>query len=48
MKNQYRTVLIVDRKKRKVLEVKVVEKRAFKMVDRLRVKHGFDASVKPA
>jgi hypothetical protein len=47
MKNTYRTIVIVDRRNRKVHEVKVVEKRAWNMLERLKVKHGFRAIVKP-
>lgn len=48
MKNTYRTIVIVDRRNRKVHEVKVVEARAWKMLDRLKVKHGLKAIVKPS
>lgn len=48
MKTTYRTIVIVDRRNRKVHEVKVVETRAWRMLDRLKVKHGLKAVVKPA
>jgi len=48
MKNTYRTIVIVDRRNRKVHEVKVIEKRAWRLMDRLQTKHGLKAIVKPS